>query len=38
MKKSAIISLLLASLDNVNQGKKLINQKNHFEEIMVKLK
>ena len=38
MKKSAIISLLLASLDNVHQGKILINQKNHFEEIMVKLK
>ena len=38
MKKSAILSLLLASLDNVNQGKILINQKNHFEEIMVKLK
>ena len=38
MKKSAIISLLLASLDNVNQGKIIINQKDHFEEIMVKLK
>ena len=38
MKKSAVLSLLLASLDNVNQGKILINQKNHFEEIMVKLK
>ena len=38
MKKSAIMSLLLASLDNVNQGKILINQKDHFEEIMVKLK
>ena len=38
MKKSAILSLLLASLDNVNQGKILINQKDHFEEIMVKLK
>ena len=37
MKKSAILSLLLASLDNVNQGKILINQKDHFEEIMVKL-
>ena len=38
MKKSAILSLLLASLDNVNQGKILINQKDHFAEIMVKLK
>ena len=38
MKKSAILSLLLASLDNVNRGKILINQKDHFEEIMVKLK
>ena len=38
MKKSAILSLLLASLDNVNQGKILMNQKDHFEEIMVKLK
>ena len=38
MKKSAMLSLLLASLDNVNQGKILINQKDHFEEIMVKLK
>ena len=38
MKKSAVLSLLLASLDNVNQGKILINQKNHFEEIMVRLK
>ena len=38
MKKSAILSLLLASLDNANQGKILINQRDHFEEIMVKLK
>ena len=38
MKKSAVLSILLASLDNVNQGKILINQKDHFEEIMVKLK
>ena len=38
LKKSAVLSLLLASLDNVNQGKILINQKDHFEEIMVKLK
>ena len=38
MKKSAVLSLLLASLDNVNQGKILINQKDHFEEIMVKIK
>ena len=38
MKKSAVLSLLLASLDNVNQGKILINQKDHFDEIMVKLK
>ncbi len=38
MKKSAILSLLLASLDNVNQGKILINQKDHFDKIMVRLK
>ena len=38
MKKSAILSLFLASLDNVNQGKILINQKDHFDEIMVRLK
>ena len=38
MKKSAVLSILLASLDSVNQGKILINQKDHFEEIMVKLK
>ena len=38
MKKSAVLCLLLASLDNVNQGKILINQKDHFAEIMVKIK
>ncbi len=38
MRKSAIISLLLASLDSVNQGKILINQKDHFKNIMVRVK
>ena len=37
-KKSAIVSLLLASLSKVNNGEILLNQKNHFEEIMVKAK
>ncbi len=37
-RKSAIVSLLLASLDSVNQGKLLINQKDHFQKIMVKVK
>ena len=38
MRKSAIISLLLASLDGVNQGKILINQKDHYKNIMVRVK
>ena len=37
-KKSAIISLLLASLNKVSQGKLLMNQKNHYDKIMVKVK
>lgn len=37
-KKSAIISLLLASLCKVNEGEILINQKDHFEKIMVRSK
>ncbi len=37
-KKSAIVSLLLASLSKVNEGKILINQKDHFQRIMVKSK
>ncbi len=37
-RKSAVVSLLLASLDSVNQGKILINQKDHFKKIMVRVK
>ena len=37
-KKSAIISLLLASLNKVSQGKILMNQKNHYDKIMIKVK
>ncbi len=37
-KKSAIISLLLASLSKVSQGKILMNQKNHYDKIMIKVK
>ncbi len=37
-KKSAIISLLLASLNKVSQGKLLMNQKNHYDKIMIKVK
>ncbi len=37
-KKSAIISLLQASLTKVNEGKILLNQKDHFQKIMVKVK
>ena len=36
--KSAIISLLLASLNKVSQGQIVINQKQHYDKIMVKLK
>ena len=37
-KKSAIISLLLASLNKVSQGKILMNQKDHYDKIMIKAK
>ena len=37
-RKSAIVSLLLASLSKVNNGEILLNQKNHYEPIMVKVK
>ena len=37
-KKSAIISLLLASLNEVSRGKILMNQKNHYDKIMIKVK
>ena len=37
-KRSAIISLLQASLSKVNKGEILINQKYHFQPIMIKLK
>ena len=37
-KKSAIISLLLASLNEASQGKILMNQKNHYDKIMIKVK
>ena len=36
--KSAIISLLSASLNKVSQGQIVINQKQHYDKIMVKLK
>ena len=36
--KSAIISLLLASLNKVSQGQIIINQNKHFDNIMVRLK
>ena len=38
IKKSAIISLLLASLNKVSQGKLLMNQKDHYDKIMIKVK
>ena len=37
-RKSAIVSILLASLNEVTSGKLLLNQKNHFEKIMVREK
>ena len=37
-KKSAIVSILLASLNEVSNGKLILNQENHFEKIMVKEK
>ncbi len=36
--KSAIISLLQASLAKVNKGEILMNQKYHFQQIMIKVK
>ena len=36
--KSAVISLLLASLNKVSQGQIIMNQKQHYDKIMVKLK
>jgi len=35
-RKSAIVSILLASLNEVSTGKLLLNQESHFEKIMVK--
>ena len=35
-RKSAIVSILLASLNEVSNGKLLLNQESHFEKIMVK--
>ena len=35
-KKSAIVSILLASLNEVSNGKLLLNQESHFEKIMIK--
>ena len=37
-RKSAIISLLQASLNKVNEGKILLNQEDHFRKLMVKVK
>ena len=36
--KSAVISLLLASLNKVSQGQIIMNKKQHYDKIMVKLK
>ena len=36
--KSAIISILMASLSEVSQGKVLVNQKSHYEKIMIREK
>jgi len=38
IKKSAIISLLLASLNKVKDGKIEITQKTNYDKIMVKVK
>ena len=38
VKRSAIISLLLASLNNVKNGKIEMNQQKHFDKIMIKEK
>ena len=35
-RKSAIVSILLASLNEVSNGKLLLNQESHFEKIMIK--
>ena len=34
--KSAVISILLASLNEVFQGKVLVSQKDHYEKILIK--
>ena len=36
--KSVVISLLLASLNKVSQGQIIMNQKQHYDKIMSKLK
>ena len=36
--KSAVISLLLASLNKVSEGQIIMNQKKHYDKIMVKIK
>ena len=36
--KSAVISLLLASLNKVSQGQIIMNQREHYDKIMVKFK
>ena len=35
-RKSAIVSILLASLNEASAGKLLLTQESHFEKIMVK--
>ena len=35
-RKSAIVSILLASLNEASNGKLLLNQESHFEKIMIK--
>ena len=35
-RKSAIVSILLASLNEASTGKLLLTQESHFEKIMVK--
>ena len=35
-RKSAIVSILLATLNEVSNGKLLLNQESHFEKIMIK--
>ena len=36
--RSAIVSLLLASLSEVKNGKVSLNQKNNFDDIMIRIK